>query len=149
MAEHLQTDWGTLSLTQAALHLLLEAALADAVSDMQAQDTRMPQHSATSIHVLWSCLQTDWGTHSLTQASRLLLKAALANPMNQRFSLLCGSSLPVRPPLFVYTQLIAENRTRFGVQQGHFIHAKHDQVSSLPAMLHAVPHIPRHCNCCR
>ena len=73
-------------------------------------------------------LQTEWGTHSLTQAARLLLKAALANPLNQRFSLVCGASLPVRPPLFVYTQLIGEPRSRFGVQQGHFIHAKHNEV---------------------
>ena len=79
-------------------------------------------------------LQTEWGTHSLTQASRLLLKAALANPLNQRFSLVCGSSLPIRPPLFVYTQLIGEPKSRFGVQQGHFIHAKHDEVRNTEAV---------------
>ena len=78
--------------------------------------------------------QTEWGTHSLTQASRLLLKAALANPLNQRFSLVCGASLPVRPPLFAYTQLLGESRSRFGVQQGHFIHAKFDEVRTSSAV---------------
>jgi hypothetical protein len=65
-------------------------------------------------------VQTQWGTHTLTQATRLLLHAALANPLNQRFTLVCGSTLPVRPALFTYTQLMGESRSRFGIQQGWF-----------------------------
>ena len=58
-------------------------------------------------------VQTAWGTHSLTKATRLLLKAALQNPLNQRFLLMCGTSIPLRPARFTYTQLLAEQRSRF------------------------------------
>ena len=58
-------------------------------------------------------MQTKWGTHSLSKATRLLLTAALQNPLNQRFVLMCGTSIPLRPARFTYTQLLAEQRSRF------------------------------------
>ena len=58
-------------------------------------------------------LQTEWGSHTLSQATRRLLQAAMKNPLNQRFVLLCGSTIPVRPAQFTYSQLIAERRSRF------------------------------------
>ena len=78
-------------------------------------------------------VQTQWGTHTLTQATRLLLKAALANPLNQRFTLVCGSTLPVRPALFTYVQLMGESRSRFGVEQGWFRFHESDEVGSAPS----------------
>ena len=58
-------------------------------------------------------VQTEWGHHTLSQATRRLLQAALGNPLNQRFVLLCGATIPVRPARFTYTQLIGERRSRF------------------------------------
>ncbi|CAK0786767.1 hypothetical protein CVIRNUC_009981 [Coccomyxa viridis] len=58
-------------------------------------------------------VKTKWGTHSLSKATRLLLTAALQNPLNQRFVLMCGTSIPLRPARFTYTQLLAEQRSRF------------------------------------
>ena len=78
-------------------------------------------------------VQTQWGTHTLTQATRLLLKAALGNPLNQRFTLVCGSTLPVRPALFTYTQLMGESRSRFGVEAGWFKFHESDEVGSGPS----------------
>lgn len=58
--------------------------------------------------------QTAWGDHSLATALKLLITEALKDPLNQRFQLLCPATIPLRPPLFTYTQLIAENRSRVG-----------------------------------
>ena len=59
-------------------------------------------------------LQTAWGDHSLASALRLLLASALEDPLNQRFQLLCPATVPIRPALFTYTQLMAETRSRVG-----------------------------------
>ena len=72
--------------------------------------------------------QTAWGAHSISQATRLLLRAALENPLNQRFMLLCGSSIPLRPAQFTYSQLIAEKRSRF---DKHLFTREENQVSTL------------------
>jgi hypothetical protein len=58
--------------------------------------------------------QTAWGSVTLVSATRLLIKAALKDPFNQRFQLICESSIPVRPALFTYTQLLAQNKSRVG-----------------------------------
>ena len=59
-------------------------------------------------------MQTAWGDHSLATALRILLLEALKDPLNQRFQLLCPATIPIRPALFTYTQLIAEERSRVG-----------------------------------
>ena len=57
-------------------------------------------------------MQTGWGEYSLAAATRLLIAEALKDPLNQRFQLLCQATIPLHPPLMVYTQLIAENMSR-------------------------------------
>ncbi len=59
-------------------------------------------------------LQTMWGGHSLVKAERLLMRAALQDPYNQRFQLVCEYSIPVRPALFTHQQLLAQNMSRVG-----------------------------------
>ena len=49
-------------------------------------------------------VETAWGTHSLVDASRVLLAAAFANPRNQRFVLLSDSTLPLYSPMLWYSQ---------------------------------------------
>ena len=71
-------------------------------------------------------VQTEWGHHTLSQATRRLLQAALSNPLNQRFVLLCGTAVPVRPARFTYTQLIGERRSRFD----DFVFGSETEVSS-------------------
>ena len=88
-------------------------------------------------------MQTQWGTHTLTQATRLLLHAALANPLNQRFTLMCGTSLPVRPALFTYAQLIGEPRSRFGNKWGWFQFHTTDGVSSTISSVQYLALTPR------
>eukprot|EP00884_Botryococcus_braunii_P004456 jgi/Botrbrau1/14010/Bobra.0296s0004.1 len=63
--------------------------------------------------VLPKRIKTKWGEHSLSEATKLLLKAALQDPLNQRFQLICGTSIPLRPSIFVHKLLIAEPRSRF------------------------------------
>ena len=58
-------------------------------------------------------VQTEWGSHTLSQPTRRLLHAALERPLNQRFVLLCGSSIPLRPAGFPYSQLLSERKSRF------------------------------------
>ena len=76
-------------------------------------------------------VQTDWGQHTLSQATRRLLQAALENPLNARFVLLCGSSIPVRPARFTYSQLIGERRSHFD----EFVFSSEDKVS-IPLAYH-------------
>lgn len=48
---------------------------------------------------------TAWGQHSLVDAARALLAAALENPRNQRFFLISESTLPLYSPLLWYSQV--------------------------------------------
>ncbi|KAK9822232.1 hypothetical protein WJX81_002852 [Elliptochloris bilobata] len=57
-------------------------------------------------------VQVRWGEHSMVEAMRALLRAALDDPANQRFQLLCEHTLPLQPPLLVYAQLMSEPRSR-------------------------------------
>ena len=43
---------------------------------------------------------------------------ALEDPLNQRFQLLCPATIPVRPALFTYTQLMAQAKSRVGWYAG-------------------------------
>jgi hypothetical protein len=73
-----------------------------------------PEGSLFHQRVVPSPIQTAWGDHSIATALRLLLAEALRDPFNQRFQLLCPATVPIRPALFTYTQLIAEERSRIG-----------------------------------
>lgn len=48
----------------------------------------------------------------MVEALRSLLRAALADPLNERFQLLCEHTLPLQSPLLIYQQLIKEPRSR-------------------------------------
>ena len=48
----------------------------------------------------------------MVEALRSLLRAALANPGNERFQLLCEHTLPLQSPLLIYQQLLKEPRSR-------------------------------------
>ena len=57
-------------------------------------------------------VQTSWGQYSLMDAEKLLLRAALVDPANQVFQLLCEATLPLYPATTMYLQLITEQRSR-------------------------------------
>ena len=46
-------------------------------------------------------------------AVRRLVKAALQEPLNQRFQLITSTTLPIRPPSFVHSQLLAKQTSHF------------------------------------
>ena len=56
--------------------------------------------------------QVSWGSHSEVEAMRLLLRAALANTLNERFVYLCETAIPIYPPTVVYHQLMKETKSR-------------------------------------
>jgi Core-2/I-Branching enzyme len=57
-------------------------------------------------------IQTRWGDHSLTAATKALLRAAIVNPLNQRFVLVSESDIPLYDPLTFYMQLMSEEKSR-------------------------------------
>ncbi|KAK9917995.1 hypothetical protein WJX75_000371 [Coccomyxa subellipsoidea] len=59
-------------------------------------------------------VETAWGNHSLVTATRILMAAALEDPYNQQFQLVCEATIPVRAPLVTHDQLLAQNMSRIG-----------------------------------
>ena len=57
-------------------------------------------------------VETEWGGHSLAEASKRLLRAALQDPLNQRFVLISEDSIPLYPPATIYQQLMLEDKSR-------------------------------------
>lgn len=57
-------------------------------------------------------VETEWGGHSLAEASKILLRAALQDPLNQNFVMLSESALPLYPPATIYQQLMLEDKSR-------------------------------------
>lgn len=57
-------------------------------------------------------VRTVWGTHTLIDATRALMAAALTNPRAAKFVLLSESDIPLYSPLTVYAQLMSEPRSR-------------------------------------
>jgi Core-2/I-Branching enzyme len=55
---------------------------------------------------------TEWGTHSLVEATRSLLWEAFKDPANQRFVLVSEADVPIWDPLTFYHELMAEQRSR-------------------------------------
>lgn len=67
------------------------------------------------------CLQTHWGTHSLTVAIRALLEFALEDALNQRFVLLSESDVPLYPATVFWSQLMAEPDSRIRACPGPLV----------------------------
>jgi hypothetical protein len=57
-------------------------------------------------------LTVKWGKHSMVDATRVLLAAALADPSNAKFVLLSESGVPLYSATTLYAQLMAEDRSR-------------------------------------
>ena len=57
-------------------------------------------------------MQTEWGTHSLVEATRSLLWEAFQDPSNQRFVLISEADVPIWDPLTFYHEIIADPRSR-------------------------------------
>jgi hypothetical protein len=72
----------------------------------------------TKLNKLWrpylikNRVPTEWGTHTLVEATRHLLWEAFRDPANQRFVLLSESDLPIWNSLTMYRQLMAGERSR-------------------------------------
>ena len=56
--------------------------------------------------------QIGWGEPNMTVGMKLLLKAALAEPANQRFLIMDESTVPLYPAGDTYLQLMGETRSR-------------------------------------
>lgn len=56
--------------------------------------------------------QVSWGAHELVLAARNLLRAAMSDPLNQKFALLSESGISLYPPSTIYMQLLAEDKSR-------------------------------------
>lgn len=59
-------------------------------------------------------LVTKWGHHSTTEVTRRMIKAALQDPLNQRFVQLSESCIPMYPPAMVHQQLTLDPVSRIG-----------------------------------
>ena len=57
-------------------------------------------------------VQTVWGTHTIIDATRALLAAALTNPRAEKFVLMSESDVPLYSPMALYTQMMTETRSR-------------------------------------
>ena len=60
----------------------------------------------------------SWGGHDLVDAARALLRAALADPLNERFVLLSESGAPTMAPSLVYMQLLGSRLSRINACEG-------------------------------
>lgn len=91
---------------------------------------------ATDLHTLW---QVIWGEFSMIVAMRLLLRAALIDPLNERFMYLCEHTVPLYPPTLVYQQLMGEAKSRINACP----HANRThEVSSHDPACHIIPPTP-------
>eukprot|EP00891_Asterochloris_glomerata_P009530 jgi/Astpho2/9530/Aster-x1582 len=71
-----------------------------------------PQGHVFAKTLLDTSVKVRWGQHSGIDAVRLLLAAALADPANQRFQILCEVTVPLYPPGAVYSHMLAEQKSR-------------------------------------
>ena len=60
----------------------------------------------------------SWGGHDLVDAARSLLRAALTDPLNERFVLLSESGAPTMAPSLVYMQLLGSRLSRINACEG-------------------------------
>lgn len=59
-----------------------------------------------------------WAQHSMVDAQRALLSAALEEPRNQRMVMLSDSCVPLYPPQVVYLQTLREHQSRINACKG-------------------------------
>ena len=57
-------------------------------------------------------MRAAWGDHSVVEATRALLREALADPLNQRFVLLSEADAPLYSAAATYAQLMSEPKSR-------------------------------------
>jgi len=60
----------------------------------------------------------SWGGHDLVDAARSLLRAALRDPLNERFVLLSEAGVPTMAPSLVYMQLVGSRLSRIDACEG-------------------------------
>ena len=63
-------------------------------------------------HLVEHRVPTEWGTHSLVEATRSLLWEAFKDPSNQRFVLISEADVPIWDPLTFYSELMGDPRSR-------------------------------------
>ncbi len=87
--------------------------------------------------------QTGWGQASLARAHKILIKAALSDPLNQQFQLLCDTVIPIRSPVYTYFQLIGHSKSRISdFPEGHEAQPPHRIAHRFPfAMQEAWPDV--------
>ncbi|KAI3426374.1 hypothetical protein D9Q98_008746 [Chlorella vulgaris] len=73
---------------------------------------RLPPDSLFAGREVEGGVTARWGNHSMIDAERALLQAALADPLNQRFVLLSETCIPVYSGPAVHSQLLSEARSR-------------------------------------
>ena len=57
-------------------------------------------------------MEVEWGSHELVVAATNMVRAALQDPLNQKFIQLSESCVPLYPPAAVHQQLLAEDKSR-------------------------------------
>lgn len=57
-------------------------------------------------------VKIEWGQHSMVEAERSLLRAALKDPLNQFFVFVADDAIPLYRPSTMYLQLMSETRSR-------------------------------------
>eukprot|EP00887_Chlorella_sp_A99_P003649 scaffold7.g3649.t1 len=62
--------------------------------------------------IIASRVTTEWGTHSLAQATKNLVEEAVKDPDNEWFVLLSDTTIPLYPATLLWQQLMHENRSR-------------------------------------
>lgn len=63
-------------------------------------------------HILKNPIKVVWGQHSMIDAERLLLRAALADPLNSHFVILSDTTIPLYSAPLVYAQTILDSKSR-------------------------------------
>lgn len=57
-------------------------------------------------------VKASWGGFDLVDATKALLRAALANERNKKLMLVSESCIPLYPPTLIYQQLMSEPKSR-------------------------------------
>lgn len=80
---------------------------------------RQPEESLFYGREIPTHIFTRWADHSMMEAVRLMVRAALSDALNQRFVLLSETCLPLYPPTVIYQQLMHEHRSRIDACPGN------------------------------
>lgn len=71
----------------------------------------------------------QWGGHSIAEAERHLIIAALAHPDNQRFTILSETCMFLYPPAVVWLESFRDSRSRINACTG-FSHREQRRVQN-------------------